>query len=57
MQDLMLDTHKKICFGTNNEAPRQLGFKRDLMKFILQSGGWRRRMFCPERKQDLSKGS
>lgn len=39
MQDLMLDTHKKICFGTNNEAPRQLGFKRDLMKFILQSGG------------------
>lgn len=27
MQDIMLGMHKKMCFGTNNEAPRPLGFK------------------------------
>lgn len=54
-----------IDFGTNNEALRSPGFRiLEQKRFdeinpvkVREAGGQRRRMFWPERSQDLSKGS
>ena len=67
VQDIMLDMKKEemIDFGTNNEALRSPGFRiLEQKRFdeinpvkVREAGGQRRRMFWPERSQDLSKGS
>lgn len=67
VQDIMLDMKKEemIDFGTNNEALRSPGFRTLGQKRfdeinpvkVREAGGQRRRMFWPERSQDLSKGS
>lgn len=66
VRDIVLDTKQRRSIWTLLLRPPEhqaLGYvsKRELMTFILQKwgrkGGQRRRIFWPERSQDLSKGS